>query len=483
MIAELAAEYAARDQKTVIYTNKKLLTAQFGQVLGKQGIEHGYMAAGFPEPFFEKIQVASIQTIASRVFRRETWNLHEAHLVIIDEAHGNKAEQAQEILKAHAKMDVPRIGFTATPVGIGGLYNRLIVAGTNAELRQCGALVPCQTFAPDEPDLKEIKRNPDTGEFVEEDVVKRIMVAGSRERVPRIFGRVLEHWRLLNPAGGPTLLHAPSVKSSRWFAEWLTKQGVPAAHIDGDTPADERANILAASEDGTIQIVCNRFVLREGIDMPWLTHGILATAFGALGNYIQAGGRLLRAYPGKERVIIQDHGGNWWRPGFDSLNDDRAWALGDTNLSIARKSQKLREAGSEEDKEGLRCSRCGAINRESHRFWERGCWKCGHKFKRSVRVVVQTDGELKHQVGRATKRKQQRSEEEKIASSSFWRAVKSGMTCAQLSGWHRRTTGESFPSDVVRIRGRPISLPGPASEDWDRRVAKVFGIHEGGKVK
>jgi len=474
MQTELAEWATGRGWRVVVYTNRKMLVRQTRRVFEASGIETGVMAAEHKPAFLRDVQVASIQTVNSRVLKKETWNLHEAHICIVDECHQNKAATAQKILAAHLEMGAAVVGFTATPVGVGHIYKRLIVAGTNSELRRCGALVPCTTFAPDEPDLKNLKRQAN-GDFAEEEVVKRVMLPGMETGVPRIFGRVLDHWRLFNPKGKPTLLFAPDVASSRWFAEWLNKQGVTAAHIDGETPSDERERIAAGSESGEIKIVCNRFVLREGVDWPWLAHGILATAFGAVSTYIQAGGRLLRAYPGLDKIVIQDHGGNWHRPGFGSLNDDRVWQLSDTNQSLYQASKKRRETADPSDPEPLRCPRCSALNRPGKSFADAGCWKCGFKYKRSVRVVIQTDGTLKEQRGSVVKHKRQVSAEEKAASGLFYMAANSrNITVSFLAKLHWDQTGKPFPDGVVKYRGGTVMLPDRGSIDWDRRVRDVF---------
>src|SRR5207302_733945 len=124
----------------------------------------------------------------------------------------------------------------------------------------------------------------------------------------RLIGRVWEWFEKINPEHKPTILFAPSVQGSLWFAEQFIKKGVPAAHIDGEevfvdgqvyrTGKSVREDVLGRSRDGRIGVLCNRFVLREGIDAPWLCHGIFATVFGSLQSYLQSGGRLLRAYHG-----------------------------------------------------------------------------------------------------------------------------------------------------------------------------------------
>ena len=474
IMAEIISWALSRSLRTVIYTHRKLLTAQTSAVLQSHGIDHGIMAADYQPALLRDVQIASVQTVNSRCLEQERWEVHPADIVILDEAHANRAATVQKILKQHQEMGAVILGFTATPTGVGHLFSRLIVAGTNSELRACGALVPCRTYAPTEPDLTTLHRQPN-GEYVEEQVVKTVLAIDGETKLPRIFGDVLEHWLRLNPEQKPTLLFAPGVAPSRWFSEWLTSRSVPAAHIDGTTPDVERRRILAGSEEGSIKIVCNRFVLREGIDMPWLAHLILATAFGAVTTYIQAGGRALRAYPGLEQVVIQDHGGNWWQPGFGSLNDDRQWSLEDTNNSIHRRAKEALEY-KEGDPEGACCPRCGAVNRPSRRLFENGCPICGHKYKQSVRHVIQADGTLQPVRGIATKHRKKVSDEERAASNVFYTALhsKKGLSIDAMDAIHYRQSGKPFPDGVVRFGNTLIRLPSRNDVDWKRSVRSVF---------
>ena len=126
--------------------------------------------------------------------------------------------------------------------------------------------------------------------------------------------------------------------------------------------------------------------MREGIDAPWLEHGILATVFGSLSTYLQSVGRLLRASPGKDRCTIQDHGGNWHAHG--SPNIDRHWDLEYTpGVAAAMRADALRE---KYEREPARCPQCSQI------IMGRTCPTCGAAVNHSkkVRPVVTSDGEL-----------------------------------------------------------------------------------------
>jgi len=458
LILEIAAEATKHYKRAVIYSNRKLITTQSSGVLQKHGVRHGVMAAGHSPRLLQDVQIASVQTIASRVYNRERWQLPEADIVIVDEAHANVNPTVLRILADHAKQEATIIGFTATPVGLGDVYTKLIVAGTNSELRQCGALVPCVTYGPDEPDLQHVRRDK-AGEYLCGDVVKAIMVQ-------KIFGHVYDWWRKLNLDGAPTILFAPGVPESLWFVGQFAKRGVTAAHIDAKTSDDEREDIIQGSREGRIQVVCNRFVLREGVDMPWLAHCIMATAFGALSNFLQAGGRLLRAHPSFDSVTLQCHGGSWHR--FGSLNADRQWTLNDTDRSIAKAVQKNRETA-EGDPEPICCPKCGGIRMSGPK-----CPFCGHQHKQSVRCVVQQNGDLKRMRGKVTKKKRQVSDAQKRWDSCYYAKLKAKNAVGErgtasfheVRGWYKQRFHHAPPLGLN-------NMPAEGSNDWNRRVNAV----------
>lgn len=312
---------------------------------------------------------------------------------LVHNCHVQTGGAMQQIMTDHVEAGANIIGYTATPLDLDGLYDELLVAGSVSECRGYGALVAAETYAPDEPDLRFV-RNIKIGEdLTTRQNAKAIMVKG-------IFGRVIESWKKHNPEGKPTLLFAPGVKESIWFAEQLTAAGIRTAHIDGnDTWLDgefypsnpeSRQLVIDLLQSGDIKVLSNRFVLREGIDLPFVGCGIFATVFGALTSYMQSGGRLLRACPrvGKEKAIIIDHGGNWHRHG--SLNADRIWTLGLTNYrAVAERQEALKEKKDDKVQEPIVCPECARV-----RNGGRQCPYCGFVAHTKSRIVVQENGNL-----------------------------------------------------------------------------------------
>lgn len=411
MACDLIDGWLGEALRVAVYTNRKLLTEQISRVLSEHGIDHGVRAAEYESDLGYDVQVSSFQTENARTLRKKQWRLHEADRVLIDEAHVNKGEVARRIVDEHVEAGAAVVGLTATPLNLDGMYTCLVQAGVMSELRACGALLPAYHYAPDEPDLRHIGRRSLKGDepdgpaltpgkdLTEKQNVKAMMVPG-------IFGRVYDNWKSLNPDARPAILFGPGVKESVWFAEQFQSKGVVAAHIDGadvwvngkfyPSSREARKDVLQASRDGKVKVLCNRFVLREGVDAPWLYHGILACVFGSLGSYVQSGGRLLRAYQGLDHVVVQDHGGNWHRHG--SLNADRTWKLDDTNEGLAQQRlDRLRDGNSNKDggeKEPFLCPQCRMV------LTRLRC-PCGFVLQpgHKSRPVVMQDGTLIHMGG------------------------------------------------------------------------------------
>lgn len=442
---ELARRGAEAGMPVVIYTNRKVLTRQAAKVLTKHGVEHGVLADGYDADLSKLVQIASIQTIKSRW---ERWGLPQARWVLVDEAHNHAFD---DVIEKHIEDGAAVFMLTATPVGMHKQCARLVVAGTNSELRKCGALVPCMVYAPTEPDMRGVKMNA-VGEYVHKGMAKRVMQC-------TVFADVFDHWQRLNPQAKPTLLFAPGVPESRWFVEEFKKRGVEAAHIDGETPDKERDRLLALSEAGKLPVISSFGVMREGLDAPWITHGILLQVCGGLSTYLQIVGRLLRAAPGKDQAVLLDFSGCWHRHG--SPNADREWKLGDTDKSLAKARKKAIQEG--RIQEPVCCPKCHGVRAGGAK-----CPHCGYEHVRSVRMVRMLDGKLERMVGNVIKKKPQQTPDQKTWVSCLYRSGRSNRTIGQARGLFYRLTGRALPADC-----KP--QPAPDSVEWNMKLSQVAG--------
>jgi superfamily II DNA or RNA helicase len=459
MLIEWAVE---QGKHVVLYTNRRLLIEQLSRVLEKHGIKFGVRAAGYEDRRELQVQIASLPTERMRTLKTERWTIHghgKDVLAIVDEAHLNASGTAQKVLALHHDGGGAYVGFTATPINLGHLYETLIVAGTPTDLRNCGALVPAYHYGPDEPDMRGFKPSVKTGEYSEDNVRKAIMT-------PCIFGRVWDHWIRINPEQRPTLLFAPGVNESIWFAQQFRNRGIRAAHIDGEGVwidgeyhrGTDRQRILEAVRTGEIKVLCNRFVLREGLDLPEVSHLIVATVMGSVQSYLQSCGRGLRKAPGKDRCTIQDHGGHWWRHG--SVNIDRQWELVSTdNIIRAKREETLRQ---KKEPEPICCPKCSMIRASGA-----VCPGCGHEWQKRSRIVIQQDGKLTEHHGdifrpRLTTLK---PDTVKLWKQNYYRCRHADMTFRAARGLFFKDHGYWPSNDLPLMPTREV--------DWFQKIKDV----------
>lgn len=466
-----------REWGVVLFANRKLLIEQIERSLEEYGIPYGVRTAEKYRKGHELFQIASIQTEYRRL-KAGAWEPHDARVIVVDEAHLNENDSSQYVWGRYQERGAYKVGFTATPLGLDGCYDELVIAGANSELVACGALVKSKHYGCTEPDLRNIGRILVGEDPTEEEDRKLIMVPG-------IHGRVIDWFRRLNPHGLPSIGFAPGVPESRGFAEAFVAAGIPAAHIDGDfiwingeekpSTQERRDAVLKMSRDGEVRIVWNRFVLREAVDMPWLRHGIFATVFGSLQSYVQSGGRLLRAHKdsGKRFVTVQDHGGNWWRHG--SLDTDRNWKLTDTNRLLANLRQDALAGDGENpptEPQPFLCPNCqvALVLRNIMRGSTATCPSCGHRFDftRRSRPVIQANGELVHYQGNVftAKKVERRPDTLQHWEKVYWRAYRTGtMTFSQAAGL--------FYQDHHYFPPRSMALMPYTTAEWYLPVKKV----------
>ena len=376
------------EKSSVLYTNRRMLFSQLCEGLDQAGISYGKRAAGHDKSPIWPTQICMLQTEIAAILEHGSRDVVDARIIHVDEVHNNCRGKTEELLDMH---DGVLIGWTATPVNVGHMFDELVIAGTNSELRACGSHVPAVHFAMPELDEKIIGKIDLSSDGC------GIRKSKRKEFVHRIFGDVVDNLRRIHPELEKTILFGPDVAGSIWICEQLNQNGIVAAHIDGancwldgelvPTSEEVRSEIVSRHESGEIKVLCNRFVMREGIDLPYLKACVFATSFGSITSYLQAGGRVIRKHPDVDIVKVLDHGGNWWR--FGSLNELRLWHLDMSNASIAAlRNEEVQEG--EREKQQV-CSQCSGI-----RGSELVCPWCGHEVKRldHRRPVRMTTGKL-----------------------------------------------------------------------------------------
>jgi DNA repair protein RadD len=211
------------------------------------------------------------------------------------------------------------------------IFDTMVLAPSIRELIDLGHLVPPEYYAPSRPDLSKLKIR--CGDYVKEGV------ADVMDR-PQMVGDIVTNYAKICP-DRKAIVFATSVKHSKHIAERFIDAGIPAAHIDGKTPKEERDQILKDLASGKIQIVVNCMVLTEGFDCPSVGCIILARPTKSLGFYIQMAGRGLRPDKDKDNCIIIDHSGAVYQHGF--VDVDHEWSLDPQERIEDRQSKAQRE--------------------------------------------------------------------------------------------------------------------------------------------
>ena len=462
IMQDLAFPAVQNGKRVLFLVHRRLLLRQVVEQFQSYDMQFGVTASGWSYLENEEpLQIASMQTLASRV-GKGFFTLPPADLLIVDEAHAQTHESATKIIDEYKCRGSKIIGITATPVDCGGIYEELLIAGNSTDMLKCKAHLPTLSYS---------------GAVADESLYEPVLVGSDRAnnkkvKVKAIFGNVLSMMQKLNPEGRPTMLFAPGVKESIWFVNELAKHGISACHIDAENIVrtemtlgsglkvreyERNEKLVQEMFDGSrlghYQVICNRFVLREAIDMPWIYHVITACAFGGVSTYLQAVGRAMRFWPQWDEIILQDHGGNVFRHGMP--DEDRDWVLGDSDRSIAKAEKKKREKEKGEEIEPICCPKCQAMRTHGSQ-----CPKCGHKHKMSVRLVYQHDGELKRVKGRIVKHKKP-IDFPKIWKGALFSSANSGRSYAQAvasAEYRAEKKGVAIDWSAVPEPQRPSSV-------------------------
>lgn len=418
----------------IVLTHRRVLLDQLANHLTNFGIDFGFRAADKPLKASAPIQLAMLQTEYSKAHKGKKWQMCPAERVHVDEVHAQKANTAQVVIQNYVDKGATLVGWTATPSEVHTVCDSIHVACTVQDLIDTDYLVPPLVFTPDGPDtrrLENVKRQLN-GEFSQTELAKVW-----KPRV--VLARVLEYYRRLTD-GHAAVLFAQGVPEALFFAEEFSRVGVPSAMIAGDriwvdgseydSSTELRDEIFERLEEGDLKLLTNRFVLREGWDCPTVRHVILATAFGSRAAFIQACGRGLRPFAGKEHCVFQDHGGNFWR--HPQLNEDIPWILGDTERIAAMVRQE--EARNGEIPDPIVCPNCAFM-----RVSGKQCPNCGHMHHSRSRPVMQIDGSLHMMTGPLYRPRRIRPApgDDKMWAQAYWAAKKNrpSRTFAQIYAW------------------------------------------------
>lgn len=361
MAAYLARWYLDQGLKVLFLAPRRELVHQTVASFARLGMHCGVVMAGCKPRPLQEVQVASVLTLHSRIKRGKA--LPEADLVICDEAHLYITKSSLNVLAAYREQ-ARVMGMTATPSrqdgrALGQVFDRIVEAGNVAQLTQAGFLVPSVWYVPSVPDLKGVKTDPKTKDYVPGQL-------DSRMNQPKLVGDVVQHW-IRHASGRRTVVFATSIRHSAALCEEFVRCGIPAEHVDATTPTGEREAVFERFRKGETLVLTNCFLASYGFDLPDLSCVVLARPTKSLVLYLQMVGRGLRSAPDKSECLVMDHAGAYYTHGRPDL--PQPWTLdGSTTLQerIASRKKERREPRDHT------CGDCGRVFAGS-----RACPGCG----------------------------------------------------------------------------------------------------------
>ncbi|MCJ2020607.1 DEAD/DEAH box helicase [Methylobacterium sp. E-065] len=363
--AHVAGVSAAVGERVWMIAHRREIVGQTSRSMTSLGVPHGVVGAGRPFEPDRPVQVCAIGSLTRRADA-----LPSPDLMIWDEAH-HVAAKSWAALRARFP-DVRHLGLTATPErldgkGLGDFFAELICGPTTAELMAAGHLSPYRLFAPTIPDLRGVDVR--AGDWAREQLAERMSGA-------TLVGDAVEHYRR-HADDARAIAFCVTVEASKALAARFNAAGIPAAHVGGDTPAEERDASIAALEAGRLRVLTNVEVFTEGFDLPVIDAVIFLRPTRSLALHRQMVGRGLRAAPGKGATIILDHAGLFYEHG---LPDDAVeWSLDQpARRRMAFNVERLR-----------RCPECSAVHPMA---W--ACPECGRAYAVADRTIQEVFADL-----------------------------------------------------------------------------------------
>lgn len=305
-------------------------------------------------------RIGMVQTLTRRDFL-------EPKLIIVDENHHVLSKSYTNILNKFPNSYC--VGLTATPTrlngsGLGKVNDDLIIGPSVAELIKQYCLAPFKYFSHVSVNTAtlEVKH----GEFVQSDIDNLMSQK-------YIFGDAIDNYRKYSCK--KTIVYCSSIANSRETAEAFKNAGIPAVHLDGETPKNKRGEIINDFRSGKIFVLCNVDLLSEGFDVPDCDSCILLRPTMSLTLHIQQSMRPMRYLPNKTAIII-DQVENYTRHGIPDTPHE--WSLDFKKNNQVEKAASIRvceNCFSVYDMKTLFCENCFRGNQ----YWDMRQAKCRGK--------------------------------------------------------------------------------------------------------
>ena len=324
ILSAIARNFYQRQEPILVVAHTEELIFQLRNALESVcGVMVGVIKAGIKANPDRLIQVASVQTLRNR-------DLPAAALVIVDESHHATAKTYRQIIDSYP--DAYILGVTATPCrtdgsGFDDLFDSLVSITSPRELIEQGYLCDYKLIAsPQAISTKGIKTT--GGDFNNRDLADSVDVV-------ELAGNLIGAYKLYAIAK-KCVVFAINCNHSKAIAQRYNSAGIPAEHLDGETPDDERKAIIERFRTGETLVLCNVNIVTEGFNLPNIEVVQVARPTKSLSLWLQMVGRGLRTAEGKKHALILDHTDNFVRLGMPDAN--HIWLL--EGVTVAKEKLK-----------------------------------------------------------------------------------------------------------------------------------------------
>ncbi len=400
--AKMVKAAADKGTPTLWLADRIELVEQASETFTALGIRHGLIGEGAHED--DLVLLGTIQTLTRR-YQAGRFRPPRVKFMVWDEAHRGRSQTYMEVRDIYP--DAHLLGLTATPFrsdgrGLGEMFDSMVTPVTTRALLDAGVLVPPRYYTPD------------PVSFLTDDPSS-----------PKLVGGVVEHFTRLCPERS-AVYFAQDVQHSLSLRNAFNAVGIPACHIDGKTPRDERRELMKAFRAGEYQHLCNYGVAIEGLDVPHVSAVGFARSTDSLRIWIQGVGRGLRSDKGKSDAVIFDHSGCLHK--FGAAEDHGGWPL---LIDEGKKVYSLPRKVTPKEAKEMTCEECAAAM-----IGTRTCPECGHEhvYERSPRDVEVREGELEELTAEGRKKLEYSQEEKK----RWWAELQwAGKSKTKGWAWHK----------------------------------------------
>lgn len=355
--------------------HRRLLLKQTEVTFKEFNIDYSYIASGYLTNPYNGVHICSIDTLKSRLDK-----IKIPDILWIDECHMANSEGWSKVIDYYKARGSWVIGLSATPwrldgSGLSKHFDEMICGPSMNWLIENKFLSKYRMFAPSAPDLSGIHTR--MGDYAQNEL------AALLEADNVLVGDAIKHYKKYAD-GKLGLYYAVSRKHSEFIAEQFRNAGIPAMHMDGETPDSERKRIINAFANREVKVITNVEIATTGFDLAaQVGRDITVECIGllrptkSLSLYLQMVGRGLRAKD--EAAIILDHASCAATHGLpDQVHE---WSLDD------RDRKKKSNTGS--DVIIRQCPSCY----HSH-YPKPQCPECGYIYLTKYREVEHVDGDL-----------------------------------------------------------------------------------------